>query len=107
MDGHEYSIYLKKGDILSDKSKKVVRGLGMPFFKDSLSHGNLIIEFNVVMPKRGTLSAEQMKQLAEVLPGKVNTRPSDNNYEMMEDFRKEETNTNEQGGHKNEEEEEL
>lgn len=57
LDGHEYSIYTKKGEILSDKSKKVVGGLGMPFFKDSLSHGNLIIEFHVVMPKRGTLSA--------------------------------------------------
>lgn len=43
LDGHEYSIYTKKGEILSDKSKKVVGGLGMPFFKDSLSHGNLII----------------------------------------------------------------
>jgi hypothetical protein len=55
----------------------------MPFHKDSMSHGNLIIEFNVVMPKRGTLSVEQVKQLAEVLPGKVNIRPADNNYEMM------------------------
>lgn len=57
LDGHEYTIYSKKGDILSDKSKKVVRGLGMPFHKDSLSHGNLIIEFHILMPKRGTLSA--------------------------------------------------
>jgi len=32
--------------------KKVVRGLGMPFHKDPLSHGNLVIEFHVVMPKR-------------------------------------------------------
>jgi len=88
LDGHEYSIYTKKGEILSDKSKKVVGGLGMPFFKDSLSHGNLIIEFHVVMPTRGTLSAEQLKQLAEILPGKVNARPANDKYEMLEDFRK-------------------
>ena len=75
----------------------------MPFFKDSLSHGNLVIEFHIVMPKRGTLSAEQLKQLAEILPGKVNSRPTDDKYEMLEDFRKEDTNTSEQGGHKNEE----
>ena len=43
LDGQEYKIYMKKGDIISDKSKKVVRGLGMPFFKDAMSHGNLII----------------------------------------------------------------
>ncbi len=56
LDAHEYTIYTKKGEIVSDRTKKVVRGLGMPFFKDSLSHGNLIIEFHVVMPKRGTLN---------------------------------------------------
>ena len=107
LDGHEYSIYSKKGEIISDKSKKVVRGLGMPFYKDSLSHGNLIIEFHILMPKRGTLNADQLKQLAELLPGKVNPRPVGDKYEMMEDFRKEDTNTSEQGGHKNDEEEDL
>lgn len=61
LDDHEYAIYTKKGEIISDHTKKVVRGLGMPYFKDSLSHGNLIIEFHVVMPKRGTLTAEQLK----------------------------------------------
>lgn len=28
----------------------------MPFFKDNMSHGNLIIEFKVEMPKRGELT---------------------------------------------------
>ncbi len=35
------------------------------------------------MPKRGTLSAEQLKQLAEILPGKVNARPANDKYEML------------------------
>jgi DnaJ family protein A protein 2 len=100
LDGHEYIIYSKKGEVISDKAKKVVGGLGMPLYKNSLSHGNLIIEFHVLMPKRGTLDADQLKQLAELLPGKVNPRPADDKYEMMEDFRKEETNTSEMGGHK-------
>lgn len=56
LDDHQYTIYSKKGEIMSDLSKKVVRGLGMPFYKDSMSHGNLIIEFHVIMPKRGTLT---------------------------------------------------
>lgn len=102
LDGHQYTIYSKKGEIISDKSKKVVRGLGMPFYKDSLSHGNLIIEFHVLMPKRGTLTTDQLKQLGEILPGKINPRPVNDNYEMMEDFRKEDTNTSEQGGHRKE-----
>jgi hypothetical protein len=33
--------------VIGDKSKKVVRGLGMPFYKDNMSHGNLIIEFKI------------------------------------------------------------
>jgi hypothetical protein len=28
----------------------------MPFFKDSMSYGNLIIEIKIEMPKRGELS---------------------------------------------------
>jgi DnaJ family protein A protein 2 len=61
LDGHEYTIYTKKGEIISDNSKKVVRGLGMPFYKDPLSHGNLIIDFKILMPKRGTLNAAQLE----------------------------------------------
>lgn len=57
------------------------------------------------MPKRGELSKQQLEQLAKILPGKVNERPKDNNYNMLEDFEKENVNTSEEGGHKNIEEE--
>ena len=83
LDGSSFNIYTSKGEILGDKEKKVVRGLGMPFFKDPMSSGNLIIEFKIEMPKRGELSAEQLKELAALLPGKVNERPKDNDYEML------------------------
>ena len=106
LDGSTFNIYTAKGEILGDKEKKVVRGLGMPFFKDPMSSGNLIIEFKIEMPKRGELAPEQLKELAQLLPGKVNERPKDNNYEMLEDFDKENVNTSEEGGHKNIEEEE-
>jgi DnaJ family protein A protein 2 len=56
LDGTIFNIYTGKGEIVSDKDKKVVRGLGMPFFKDNMSFGNLIIEFKIEMPKRGELS---------------------------------------------------
>lgn len=106
LDGSVFNVYTGKGEVLGDKEKKVVRGLGMPFFKDQMSAGNLIIEFKIEMPKRGELSPEQLKELATLLPGKVNERPKDNNYEMLEDFDKENVNTSEEGGHKNIEEEE-
>ncbi len=77
----------------------------MPFFKDNMSYGNLIIQIKIEMPKRGELSKQQLEQLAKILPGKVNERPKDNNYNMLEDFEKENVNTSEEGGHKNIEEE--
>lgn len=43
LDGSEYTIYTQKGEVIADEMKKVVRGLGMPFYKDPMSHGNLII----------------------------------------------------------------
>ena len=45
LDGRPYTIYTGRGEVLGDKDKKVVRGLGLPFFKDPGSFGNLIIEF--------------------------------------------------------------
>lgn len=48
----------------------------MPFFKDPMSHGNLIIEFHVIMPKRGEISKEQIDSLVAILPGKINKRPT-------------------------------
>jgi len=43
LDGAIYNIYTGRGEVIGDKEKKVVRGLGMPFFKDNMSNGNLII----------------------------------------------------------------
>ena len=47
----------------------------------------------------------QFKALSTTLPGKINERPKDTNYEMLEDFDKELVNSNEEGGKKEEEEE--
>lgn len=76
------------GEVIGDHDKKIVRGLGMPFYKDEEQKGNLIIEFKVTMPKRGELTPQQLAVLTQVLPGVVNARPKDINYEMLEDFDK-------------------
>ena len=43
LDGEEYKIYTGKGEVIGDHQKKVIRGLGMPFHRDQMSHGNLVI----------------------------------------------------------------
>lgn len=88
LNGKEYTIYSRAGEVVGDHDKKVVRGLGMPFYKDEEQKGNLIIEFKVTMPKRGELTPQQLAVLTQVLPGVVNARPKDHNYEMLEDFDK-------------------
>jgi DnaJ-class molecular chaperone len=47
LDGQFYNIYTGRGDIIADKARKVVRGLGMPYLKSHSDYGNLIIDFKV------------------------------------------------------------
>lgn len=56
LDGKQFTLYTRPGDIVGDGHKKVVRNLGMPFFDEPEAFGNLIIQFKVVMPKRGELT---------------------------------------------------
>jgi len=49
------------GDVISDGTKKTLRNLGMPFFKDPMSHGNLVIQFKVNFPK-----GEELKKLGSI-----------------------------------------
>lgn len=34
LDGKQYTVYSRAGEVVGDHSKKIVRGLGMPFFKN-------------------------------------------------------------------------
>lgn len=106
LNGKEYTIYSRGGEVVGDHDKKVVRGLGMPFYKNEEERGNLIVEFKVTMPKRGEFTPQQLAVLSQVLPGVINARPKDTNYEMLEDFEKEHLNSSEEGGKKKDDEEE-
>lgn len=44
------------------------------------------------MPKRDDLSKDQLQALAALLPGKVNPRPENDDYIMLEDFDRENLN---------------
>lgn len=103
LDGTLFNIYTGRGEILADKTKKVVRGLGMPFHGTQSDFGNLVIDFKVEMPKREELNKEQLQALSAILPGKINPRPK-GDYNMLVDFDKEGVNTSEEGGKKNIEE---
>ena len=47
-----------------------MRNLGMPFYKDPMSHGNLYIEFIVQFPKKNQISGANIQKIGKLLNGK-------------------------------------
>jgi len=85
LDKTDMTICTAPGDVISSGQLKVVQGKGMPFYNDIMSHGNLIIKFDVEFPKSGNLKKDQIEALKKCLPGpKVPPPPSE--YEMLEDW---------------------
>jgi hypothetical protein len=39
----------------------------MPFYKDTMSHGNLYIEFLVDFPSKNTITPQKAEKLAKIL----------------------------------------
>jgi len=100
LDGVDLVICSAPADIIATGDFKVIQGKGMPFYGDSMSCGNLIIQFDVEFPKGEQLKKEAREQLKKVLPGpKINPPPKE--YEMMEDFHESMRNESAEGGHRN------
>lgn len=66
LDGNITNIETAEGDVIGFGEKRIVPGLGLPFFGDDSRHGNLIIEFTIEMPKKHSLSTGQIYQLKQV-----------------------------------------
>ena len=66
LDGHKIQVATAPGEIIQDGSKKVVKNMGMPFYGDPISHGNLIVIFHVEFPKNGQLTEANLQTLSEV-----------------------------------------
>jgi DnaJ family protein A protein 2 len=47
LDGKKHVIATAPGEVLSNNEFKTARKLGMPFYRDPMSYGNLIVEFKV------------------------------------------------------------
>lgn len=81
----EFTVESNPESILHHKDVKVVRNLGMPHFRDELSHGDLLIEFTVEMP--GKIAPEQHEALRKILPKGILPahKPTKNTYNI-EDY---------------------
>jgi DnaJ homolog subfamily A member 2 len=80
--------------------------MGMPFYKDPMSHGNLYIEFIVIFPKKNQISGPNLEKIAAVLGGKLiksegYSKSSKN--KILEEFRENDLNSSPAGGEDEEE----
>lgn len=66
LDGKDLLISNKPGDVIEYGATKSIKGKGLPFFKDKMSHGNLIIKFTVKFPKGAELTEDVRAALEKV-----------------------------------------
>lgn len=84
LDGTVILIASAPKELIGHDMKKVVKGKGMPFYKDSMSKGNLIVIFEIDFPKKGEIDPKSYKALSEILGQPLNPeaaeRVGDANY---------------------------
>lgn len=101
LSGQEVTIKTAAGDIVQHKSARRVPDLGMPKYKEAFAHGDLIIIFEIVLPKQFT--DQQIAELRKHLPKPLlpPTKPTKNTYTLD----KYEMNANHKASEQYEEEE--
>lgn len=67
LDGKDIVISTIPGEVLSHGSIKSVKGKGLPFYRDAMSHGNLIIKFKVKFPRASELTEDVRQALDKVI----------------------------------------
>ena len=66
LDGKDLLISSVPGEVIEFGAAKSVKGKGLPFYKDKMSHGNLIIKFSVKFPKASELTEDVRAALEKV-----------------------------------------
>jgi len=98
LDGKKILVSTYQGEILTPGCKKQLNNLGMPFYKDAMSHGNLYITFDVEFPKANQLkNAADLKNVLPV-PKDLLTNVDRTKSELLEDFDSTGVNANAEGG---------
>jgi len=109
LDGKKLSVSSTKGEIVSPGSTMTINGKGMPFFKDTISTGNLFIKFSVKFPTSKQMTDETRTSLNNLLPGpKTAVAKPGTDTEYLDEFNESDLNPSAEGGrgHNQQEEEE-
>lgn len=85
LDGTTIKIASAKGHVIHHgtfpyhiEQKKVIKRKGMPFYKDPMSKGNLIVVFEVQYPEKKQIMEKDYAKLAEIFHQPLN--PEASNY---------------------------
>lgn len=101
LDGKKHIIATAPGEVLNHEELKTVKGLGLPFYKDAMSHGHLYVEFLITYPKKGSIAAGNVEKIAKILGGKtIKTEGYRNtkNNKILEEFHDSDLNSSPHGG---------
>lgn len=60
LDGKDFTVSSVPGEVIAHECIKSVKGKGLVFYRDAMSHGNLIVKFTVKFP-RGSELTEDIK----------------------------------------------
>jgi DnaJ family protein A protein 2 len=75
----------------------------MPFYKDPMSYGNLIVEFKVDFPKKNFFGKDKLDKIAQILskekPKSGNEKRDPKTNKILEDYNEADLNPNPAGGH--------
>ena len=66
VDGKDFTISNVPGEVINHGGIKSVKGKGLPFYRDPMSHGNLIIKFKVKFPRGTDLTVDIKEALDKV-----------------------------------------
>jgi len=98
LDGKKILVATAPGEVITPGTKKQLHGLGMPFYKDNMSHGNLYVTFEVEFPRANQLkNLEELKKVLPV-PKDILTNVDKTKCEILEDFDTDGVNSNAEGG---------
>ncbi len=67
LDKKKYTLATAPGEVISNNDFKVIKKLGMPFYKDPMSYGNLIVEFKVEFPKKNYFPKDKIEKIIQIL----------------------------------------
>lgn len=71
LDGRHLVIKYPPGKVIEPGCTRVVRGEGMPQYRNPFEKGDLYIKFDVQFPESGWISTEKLTELEDLLPSRT------------------------------------